>query len=356
VDRLRRDAPALLDFLDVRYVLLYIERAPPLLLRAVEDALPVTLVEEWRGDDWEGRPATIRLYAVADLPDAPSRMQMGDPAANHLLAEGWSALGDSTFGRAATRAAPALLLDLPPTGGQVILTYAEEVTVRYALNGRDLGAQSGSRHVLTVPPDATGAPVDRLALAISSPPRPIAAHAAASSPIAATGAELAPGVALVVQSAGEEVGDFAHIGVNGAEVAANRRGYNLVSLTAAGDILDAAVFDTFAPGESARMAAWIAQWPAGTVIAGAVADEASLNLGEDAVAALRAIGVAGDLRGKFRWSHAFVGVVGARVPPGRGSALEQTALIRPARVWLGAPVDAPQVFARLLTVETLPAP
>ena len=47
-------------------------------------------------------------------------------------------------------------------------------------------------------------------------------------------------------------------------------------------------------------------------------DEASGQLTEEAVAALRTLGVAGDLRGHFRESHAFVGVKGG--PP--GTALE----------------------------------
>jgi hypothetical protein len=53
-------------------------------------------------------------------------------------------------------------------------------------------------------------------------------------------------------------------------------------------------------------------------VAGAVRDEGSHRLTEDAVAALRTLGVAGDLRGHFRESHAFVGVKGAPA----GAALE----------------------------------
>jgi hypothetical protein len=48
-------------------------------------------------------------------------------------------------------------------------------------------------------------------------------------------------------------------------------------------------------------------------VAGAVRDEASRLLDADAVAALRSLGVAGDLRGRFRAAHAFVGVKGAAV-------------------------------------------
>jgi hypothetical protein len=94
------------------------------------------------------------------------------------------------------------------------------------------------------------------------------------------------------------------------------------------------------PGESARLVAWLQQWQNGTIVAGAAADtvtdEEGIALDENAIAALQRLGVASDLRGKFRWSHAFVGVVGA--PP--ASALEDTQLIHPAAVWLGAPLPA----------------
>jgi len=60
---------------------------------------------------------------------------------------------------------------------------------------------------------------------------------------------------------------------------------------------------------------------------------------EAAEAFLRTLGVAGDLRGKFRWSHAFIGAVGA--PP--GSAHEKMQLLQPATLYVGAPVDGPVV-------------
>jgi hypothetical protein len=123
-------------------------------------------------------------------------------------------------------------------------------------------------------------------------------------------------------------------------MAINGRGYNLVALDAAGQVLATAVFDTLAgAGQSAALAMWIDQWPAGTIIAGAVADEASYNLRANAVEALQRIGVSGDLRGKFRWSHAFVGVMGAT----HGEALEQMSLLQPATVYVGVPVDGAAV-------------
>jgi hypothetical protein len=57
-------------------------------------------------------------------------------------------------------------------------------------------------------------------------------------------------------------------------------------------------------------------------VAGAVRDEGSGRLTEDAVAALRTLGVAGDLRGRFREAHGFVGVKGTAA----GTALERIGL------------------------------
>lgn len=85
-------------------------------------------------------------------------------------------------------------------------------------------------------------------------------------------------------------------------------------------------------------------------MAGAVSDEASLQLDERAVAALQRAGVGTDLRGQLRWSHAFVGAVGAAP----GSALEAAALLHPATVTVGAAVDGPTVYAGVRTLEIAP--
>ena len=66
-----------------------------------------------------------------------------------------------------------------------------------------------------------------------------------------------------------------------------------------------------------------------------------MNLGEEAVAALRSIGATGDLRGKFRWSHAIIGVKGAAP----GSALEALDGLRPVSVAVGPAVTEPFVAA-----------
>jgi hypothetical protein len=146
---------------------------------------------------------------------------------------------------------------------------------------------------------------------------------------------------LVVQSAGNDVGNFAHIFVDGVDVSPNQVGYNLVALDVAGVVQGSKTFNTLAsPDESQALADWLQQWPTGTIIAGAVRDEASMSLTETAVNALKTIGLTTDLRARFRWSHAFVGVVGA--PP--GSALESAKLLQPATVSVGIAVDAPAVY------------
>jgi hypothetical protein len=146
---------------------------------------------------------------------------------------------------------------------------------------------------------------------------------------------------LLVQSAGLEVGDFAHIYVDGEDVSPNQRGYNLAVLSPQGDI-QIASFDTHLdPDASKQLAETIEAIPEGHIVAVAVADEASINLGEEAIVALRSVGAAGDLREKFRWSHAVIGEKGAEP----GSALEALDGLRPVGVAVGPPVTEPTVAA-----------
>lgn len=154
-----------------------------------------------------------------------------------------------------------------------------------------------------------------------------------------------------VRSAGQPYGNLAGIHVGGHEVSPERRGYNLVALDVMGrGSLTRAVFDTFAGRDASRaLAAWVDQLPAGTIVLGAVKDEASVSLQPEAVRALRTLGVAGDLRGRYRDSHAFVGVKGT--PP--GSAVEVLGP-RAVEVTVGRP-DA-SVGMELTAFELEPGP
>ena len=140
-------------------------------------------------------------------------------------------------------------------------------------------------------------------------------------------------VDAVVRSGGQPYGDTASIRVGMGEVAPNRRGYNLVALEPSGAIRDRASFDTFGdPMASGALARWVRALAAGTIVLGAVKDEASEQLDADAIGALATLGIRGDLRGRRRESHAFIGVKGA--PP--GSALEALGP-RPVEVRVGEP-------------------
>jgi hypothetical protein len=152
-------------------------------------------------------------------------------------------------------------------------------------------------------------------------------------------------VSLVATSAGNEVGDFAHVFVNGTDAAPNAVGYNVVIVDAqTGAVEASAAFNTFVSAqESERLAQFINEIPNGKIVVVAARDEVSRYLTASAVDALETIGAQQDLRGKWRWSHALIGVKGA--PP--GSALESAGETIPAQVVVGLGATEPNVAAAL---------
>jgi len=110
-------------------------------------------------------------------------------------------------------------------------------------------------------------------------------------------------VNLAVQSAGQEVGDFGHIYVNGLDVSPGERGYNVAVLhPQSGEVIRTAAFDTHLDeGASQALASFLSEVPPGHIVVVAAADEASQLLGQEAWTHCAASGATGDLRGKFRW-------------------------------------------------------
>ena len=359
IERDRALAPWVLNSLGIESVMVHVGQATPELLRFVDEALPLTLQREWSGPDWRGEGSTMRLYQVESTLPATWSVDLASAAGKLHLAEGWSALAAADGVRHATRARVDLLLPLPTAGGRGRLTVAGPATeLQLSLHGRQLARspidpQAGETVVeFVVPAGLATDPVDRLQLHFRGTAVAVSTMAATMTterwPIGETGFSLPADRPLVVRSAGEEVGDFARIFVAGQDVAPNQRGYNLAALAADGTLLDVAVFDPLgAPEASGQLAAWVAGWPEGTIIAGAVADEASTNLGQVAVDALAGLGVTTDLRGRFRWSHAFVGAVGAPA----GTALEAADLIAPASVYVGLAVDGSHVYGAVGDLE-----
>ncbi len=145
---------------------------------------------------------------------------------------------------------------------------------------------------------------------------------------------------VTVLSAGEEVGNFGHIFVNGYDVSPNQRGYNIAVLQPDGG-LQTASFDTHLdPSASTALARFLASSPPTSLIAVAAADEASAHLTEEAVLALQTIGAKGDLRGCFRCSHAFI-----RTPS--GAVFESLDALRPVGVTTGLGLTEPTLAAEV---------
>jgi len=324
----------------IRYVMVHRDKLPSATEEALRQLLPVTLV---------GESGDLALYRVSDELAAPVRFRVGTDAGRMVLAEGWSPVGLGAEAYA-QRDEARLLLPLRPQARQLQLdmwALAPKQSVTLIVDGRPVAAQplSTERSLLMfdLPSDPARPPLSdvRLRFAALTP----AAKAAGSAQAAKqTGI---PGLSsLVVRSAGQETGDFAHIFADGSDLSPNRRGYNLVAWSPGdGRLLGADAFDTHGdPTASARLAAWVRALPSGAVVAGAVRDEASMNLGGDAIDALRSLGVATDLRNHFRWGHAFVGAV-ASAP---GSAHEQASGLSVAQVAAGLPITAPQVAAALV--------
>jgi hypothetical protein len=156
-------------------------------------------------------------------------------------------------------------------------------------------------------------------------------------------------VNLAVRSAGQEVGDLGLIYVDGKQASPNERGYNVVVIEPqSGEVESTVSFDTHLDENASRaLAEMLNAVPEGRIVAVAAADEASRLLGPEAVEALRGIGAEGDLRGKFRWGHAIVGVRGAAP----GSAAESMGWMRPVSVVVGEGATEPHLAAAVESIR-----
>jgi len=328
-------------FINLRYVMVHRDKLPRETEAVLQDLLPVQLVGEEGG---------LALYRLAGSLPPPRSFRVGTDEGKMALAEGWSppAAGQVTDEAGASspvyaeRSEARLLLPLGLAAGQLGLhgwAFAPGQQVTLIVNGQRIGSQvlgdSPTWLEFALPADPSRPPLSDVRLRFSKAV-PLSTWAQRLSRAGPAG--------LLVRSAGQETGDFAHVYVDGVEQSPNQRGYNLVALRPDGQLLAIANFDTHLDtGASARLAQWVDALPAGTLVAGAVRDEASMNLGQEAIDALRSMGVAGDLRGHFRWGQAFIGKVGSSP----GSALEAMDGVRPVQVSLGIPLSAPALTMAL---------
>jgi len=328
-------------FLNIRYVMVHRDRLPPEAEQTARYLLGLEPVAE---------DGALALYALAGETPIPQDYTPASAQGRMILAEGWSPPPAAATGETAEpaevyaqRTEVRLLLPLPREEAVLYLdgwSFAPDQRLTVVVNGRDAGGQPLPESPVTL---AFALPADPAQPELSD----VRLRFARMASLQTWGQRLsgARPVGLLVRSAGQETGDFAHIFVDGVEQAPGGRGYNLVALDGRdGTFLAAASFDTHAdPGANARLAGWVAALPAEAWVAGAVRDEASLNLNDEGVAALRSLGVQADLRGRFRWGHAFIGRAGAGATP----ATEMLDGWRVAEVGFRLRVSSPDVAAAL---------
>jgi hypothetical protein len=262
------------------------------------------------------------------------------------FAEGWGALGGASVWATRREARIFIRIDAPYDAALTLRAFAPMPNQRVALRVNGIAAGSlalkpdWSEYALNLKPETLNSGMNEIILRFDTLV-PVASLRVNDSP-----------ASIVARSAGSEVGDFAHIYVNGIDAAKNSRGYNIVVVNeTTGAVEASAAFDTFASAEeSARLAQFIAKTPSGRIVAVAVRDEASRHLSEEAVNALRSIGAREDLRGKWRWSHAIIGVKGA-VP---GSAQEAANEIAPMQLFVGIGALEPNVAAAVEWIKIEP--
>ena len=340
-------APDVLRFFNIGAIVVHPEHTGPSMIPYIETTMPVEHLDEGEG---------IVAYRTA-LPPWPEAwtVEPGAELGRLSYAEGWGVgTGEGIW---AQRRSTRLLL--PMNGRQQQLTFdiyapQPDQFLRVHIQGQVAGevALDGGWQTfrLVVPAGTVPAGLAEVWLRFESL---YPAHLASLSPrqIGLTGVE-SP-VNLVVQSAGQEVGDFGQVYVDGEAVAANQRGYNVVVIhPQTGTVEQSTAFDTHLdPEASQALVDFLAGVPQGRIVAVAAADEASRLLDASAVQALSEIGAAQDLRGKTRWGHAILGVKGASP----GTALEALDWMRPVTVVAGDGVTEPDLAAAFGTI-TLSTP
>jgi len=332
-------AAQVLRFFNIRYVVVHTAQAGPEMIAYIESALPVERF--YKTDD-------IVAYRVKlPAPDPVDRIDLGEPAAAAHLGEGW---GEAyvTDGYVWAQRDGTRLMALLDGGAKTmsfrLWTPGARQVLRVEANGHALPAlelaEGWGEYEIDLPVETLRPGLNRFELRFSRL-FPAGKVMPEGSPLGSSNINVPANI--LVKSGGQEIGDFGHIYVNGRNVSPEEIGYNIVLLSPeTGAVIDRRSFNTFASAEaSQQLADWVTAVPTGTIAAVAVRDEASMHLSEPAVQALRSLGLQGDLRDRFRWSHAAIGAKG--LAPGQ--ALEDIQSIRPATVKLGLGVTEPQVAA-----------
>jgi hypothetical protein len=348
VEQDRRLAVDVLRFFDIEAIVVHRAQAGLDMIPYIEATMPV---QPWHADE-----ETV-VYSV-ELPPwrRTWRVEPGDALGGLSYAEGWGVPASGVIW--AERKDVRLLVPLNGEEQQMVFrAYTPEggQQLEVRVNGQaiqSMGMDPGwTEHEITLPAGSVHEGLNEVRLRFANLV-PTSQVRLSPRAIGATGVD-SP-VNLVVQSAGQEVGDFGHIYVDGRDVSPNERGYNIAVLhPQTGAVVQAATFDTHLdPGASQAMASFLAGVPSGHIVAVAAADEASRLLGQAAVDALHGIGAMGDLQDRFRWGQAIIGVQDA--PP--GTALEAMDWMRPVTLAVGEGATEPDLATAFATITFTATP
>lgn len=342
------DAPAVLESLDVGYVVVHQDRVPPEFVTFVEKYLPLQRLAA------EGPHL---LYRVQRSP-AAGQVTIWPASEPLTRGEGWSGWPQAWLGGRDARQgheASSFLwaqrrktrLLVPPLAGG-----PKQVTVRARAAGP---GQTLTLHVNGFTTAAQPLPEEWSELHYELPAGVFLAEGTSvelrfvrtfpvSEVLHTYDREEDLSLGLLVESAGLEAGNYGHIWFNGRDLAPNTRGYNLAIID--GERLTvraAAAFDTHAdPAASERLREFLQQLGARDILAVAVRDTAADQLTEPATAALTALGLS-DLRGRFRWGQAAI-VLNAGDSRNR-QVVERVSPMAPVSVGYGSGWREPQVAA-----------
>ena len=336
-------APAVMGFFGVRYIVLRPEAGDTLqpYLQAVLPGLRL-----WREENG------VRVFRIDPQPVASTvHVDPRAPDARLYFAEGWGEMGEQRVW--AQRHETRLLLPLSGADSTLSLRLnspEDGQSVSVVLNGHAVNTfavTKGSTSYAVGLPGAwsqTGVNDVRLRWSQLFDVRDLRGY----------GMQTAHDRFMVVKSAGEEVGDFAHIWIDGIDRSPDQRGYNYVGfdpLLASFEPL-AHAFDTFeSPNASLGLAQLLSAEARRNGSALAVRDEASRSLSDDAKLALLRFG-AQTIVG-WRWSHAFLRYVSLDQQTFRHQTfiVEDASPIRPAIVSIGERITAPQVAGAIEGID-----
>jgi hypothetical protein len=325
-----------LRFFNVRYIVLRPE-AGETLRPYLESLLP-----EWQLWREENGLRVYRLNLAPVASAQPVKIDPASPIARLYFAEGWGELGERRVW--AQRHEARLLLPLQKEDNELVmrLTAPEDgQRVTVVVNGQVVGTlqvMSGThehRWMITSPFARDG--VNEVVLRWEKLYALNSVHGLLNARYLKS---------MVAKSAGQEVGDFAHIWINGVDRAINQRGYNVVFNPAGDSVRLARHFDVFASThESDRMVSEMKTRGHDVVLA--VRDEASLHRTVELEQILQSLGVT--QLGEWRWSHVFIRYY--NVEARETIIREDASPIRPAIVSIGERITAPQVAGAVEWIE-----